>query len=680
MLEVEARMLDGAAGRVGEGAGIVQASMLEEGFERRPGGLVLSEEQQALVRGLVTSGDGVQVVRAKAGTGKTTALDAAREVWERDGHRVVGTALSGRAADELRCRAGIESYTIHGLLQDLDRGGEYGLPAGAVLVVDEAGMVSTRTCDRLLAHADAAKAKVVLVGDERQLAAIDAGGALKGLADRLGATELTEVHRQAEVWDRDALDELRHGDIKEWISAYDQHGRLVAFNDPDEQLRVLCEDWYVAARQGGMDQTLMLAGRRGEVEALNQLARGARVAVGELDDTRALPVGDRLFAVDDRVLAHRNTHVDRTDGAGTVALRNGNAGTVTRVDQLAGGLSVRLDSAVEVNLPAGYLQEGHLSHGYARTIHKAQGSTAKRTFVLGSPDLAREMGYVAASRHTDQSRFYVNVGTDEDLAQPPLPGVEDNPLYEQLERTLGRERAKSLALDETEVNAELGKLETTELLEITDRGRQALTTVPRQARRAKDVQLLERAASHVEATEQRLDAARQEVAGAGRRGRRELEQRVWALETSLERGRKDLADRTDRAAAGNVDRWLEDHEMELVEAAGAGRELAERRADAHWRARRSAQLDADPALEALLGERPEAPQARERWEQAAAAQESYRLQYGDLPAGHDPDALPDRQGADWHHAHELAEDLHEPRGAELLRGLDLDDYGPDLGP
>jgi len=433
-----------------------------------------------------------------------------------------------------------------------------------------------------------------------------------------------------------------------------------------------------------MDQSLMLAGRRDEVAALNELARGARVAAGELDDNCAFVAGDRLFAINDRVLATRNTHVDRTDGAGTVKLRNGNAGTVTAIDHLAGELAVRLDTGVEVTLPAGYLQDGHLMHGYARTIHKSQGSTATRTFVLGSPDLARELGYVAASRHTDQSRFYINLGDEENLAQPPLPGVEDNPLYEELERTLGREQAKALALDETEADADLGQLQTTELLEITDRGQKALTTIPRQARRAQDAQLLERAAGHVEGTEQRLQSAREQLAEAGRRERRQLEQRVWRLEGALEHGREELAERTDQAAADNIDRWLDQHEMELVEAAAAGRELAARRADAHWRARRTAQLDADPALEALLGERPEAPQARERWEQAAAAQESYRLQYGDLPAGHDPDYLPARQGADWHHAQQLAEDLREPAGADpagqLLRGLELDDYGPDLGP
>jgi len=394
-----------------------------------------------------------------------------------------------------------------------------------------------------------------------------------------------------------------------------------------------------------------------------------------------------VFAVGDRIMALRNTHVARADQAGNVALRNGNRGTVTEIDHLADSLGVRLDNDSEVVVPDAYLQDGHLTHGYALTIHKSQGATVKRTFVLGSPDLAREMGYVASSRHTDQARFYINNGSDDDPSRPPEPGVEEQPLFEELERTLGRERAKALAFDETEADAQLGQLATTELLEISERGRQALTTVPRQARRAKDVQLLERAATHVDATEQRLETARQELTGLGRRDRRrrvEVEQRIWTLEASLETGRKELAQRTDQAAGENIDQWLEAHEMALVEATAAGRELASRRADAHWRARRTAELDADPALEALLGQRPDTPKAREDWERAAAAQESYRLQYGDLPAGHNPDELPERQAADWHHAHQLADELHQPADRELARGLartiDLDDYGPDLGP
>ncbi|MEJ7715171.1 MAG: AAA family ATPase [Thermoleophilaceae bacterium] len=129
----------------------------------------------------------------------------------------------------------------------------------------------------------------MLVGDERQLPSIAAGGVFEGLTDRLGAIELTEVHRQDQVWDRDALDELRHGDISQWVAAYERHGRLVTTSGPDEQTRALVEDWYVASRADGMDQTLMLATRRQEVEALNELARAARVAAGRARRHRRPP-------------------------------------------------------------------------------------------------------------------------------------------------------------------------------------------------------------------------------------------------------------------------------------------------------------------------------------------------------------------------------------------------------
>jgi ATP-dependent exoDNAse (exonuclease V) alpha subunit len=65
-----------------------------------------------------------------------------------------------------------------------------------VLVIDEAGMVGSRKLTRLLEHAQGAQAKVVLVGDDRQLAAIDAGGGFRALRLRLGASELTENRRQ----------------------------------------------------------------------------------------------------------------------------------------------------------------------------------------------------------------------------------------------------------------------------------------------------------------------------------------------------------------------------------------------------------------------------------------------------------------------------------------------------
>jgi Ti-type conjugative transfer relaxase TraA len=672
MLSVEATMVDQAVGRIGEGAGVVRLADADDLFAHRAGGLVLSDEQQRMVRQLISSGHGVEVVRARAGTGKTTAIDAARELWERAGHRVIGAALAGRAADELRARGGIDSYTVHGLLQDLDRGDDWTLGSRTVLVVDEAGMVDTRRLARLLDHAAAVNAKVVLVGDERQLAAVDAGGGFAALADRLGAIELTEVYRQQHAWDRAALDQLRHGDISEWLAAYDQHGRLVPCQGADDQLHQLVADWFVAARERGPIETQMLTATRDDAHALNHLARQARVAAGDLDDSAALAVGDRLFAEGDRVLALRNQWVARADIEGSHRLRNGNRATVTRIDHQAGELHVVLDAGPEVILPVDYLADGDLSHGYAQTIHKSQGTTIGDSFVLASPDLARELGYVASSRHTDSSRFYINVGQDTDLDRPQLPGLEDQPLYADLERALGIERAKQLAVDTTEIDADLGQLTTTQLIEIRDRGEQILSTIPRHARRARDAELLERAAANVAHLDGLLATACDERDGLGRRDRQRraiVNQRIHQLQHALEVARTEVATRTDTAAdpATVIDR----HEMEIIDAATAERELAARRAYAHWRATRIAALDTDPAIERQLGQRPEAPTDRERWEQAVAAQESYRLQYGALAQDHDPATLRGRQAADWQHTHKLAELLFDPPSV---------DSTPDLAP
>ncbi|HEX4754649.1 MAG TPA: AAA family ATPase, partial [Candidatus Dormibacteraeota bacterium] len=172
----------------------------------------LSDEQREMVRQLTTSPDAVMVVRGHAGTGKTSALDACRQIWERSGRTVIGCALSGRAAAELQAGAAIRSTTIERLLLDLVDDREQLLPGGdAVLVVDEAGMVGTRLLGRLLAAAASADATVVLVGDDRQLPEIDAGGAYHGLCQRLGAVELTENRRQREELERQALVLLREG-------------------------------------------------------------------------------------------------------------------------------------------------------------------------------------------------------------------------------------------------------------------------------------------------------------------------------------------------------------------------------------------------------------------------------------------------------------------------------------
>ncbi|MDQ4126282.1 MAG: AAA family ATPase, partial [Actinomycetota bacterium] len=432
MLAVEQRLVDQALARRAEGIGVVARKHVDHALADRP---TIAHEQAEMVRSLVGSGDGVEVVRAAAGTGKTFALDAARAAWEAAGVRVYGCALSARAAAELRDQTGIDTSTIAQLRIDLQRG--HGLPAGGVLVVDEAGMVGSRQLAELADHAAAYRTKLVLVGDDRQLPELQAGGALAGLAQRLGARELHEVRRQRNGWDRAALAALREGDMETWADAYRDQGRVVARSSARQVRNVLVRDWWQAARRDGVENALMLAHRRADVRDLNHRARTLMHADGRLGDEE-LEVAERRFAVGDRVLA---THNDRR-----LKVTNGQRGTIEQLHAEQHALSVRLDNGSSILLDAGYLEHGHLDHGYAATAHKAQGATVDSVFVLGSEDLYREWGYTALTRHRDEARFYVVSPTPPGRA---LPGLEPqpDPLAERLERTLSESRAKGFATD-----------------------------------------------------------------------------------------------------------------------------------------------------------------------------------------------------------------------------------------
>lgn len=130
---------------------------------------------------------------------------------------MIGCSLAARAAKQLQHGAGIPSSTIDRLLGNMERSGR--VDAATVIVVDEAAMVGTRKLARLVEHADAVGAKVVLVGDPCHLPEIDAGGAFRGLRARLGASVLADNRRQVDRWERDALAELRHGDPDQAIDS-----------------------------------------------------------------------------------------------------------------------------------------------------------------------------------------------------------------------------------------------------------------------------------------------------------------------------------------------------------------------------------------------------------------------------------------------------------------------------
>ena len=410
---------------------------MERALESRP---TIADEQAAMVRRLVLDPAPVAVVVGQAGTGKTFALGAAREAWEASGHRVRGAALARRAARELEHGAGIESTSIAALLETLRRRPLSALGRDGVLVIDEAGMVPTRELAEIVEHVQRAGAKLVLVGDHRQLPELGAGGAFRGLLTRVPVIELTENRRQAAEWERAALALVRTGAAVEAVSQYERRERIVVGEDADAMRARLVADWW-ATRD--VDGALMIAHRRVDVADLNGRAHALMRAAGELGgDELPTPAGG--VAVGDRVVLRRN------DPALDVV--NGDRGTVVSIDRETKELTLDLHSR-RVTLGPAYLEQPNrhgrpaLEYGYAITGHLAQGMTCRQTFVLATDQLSREWAYVALSRGTQSNRLYVLEGAAPERLEY-APGSERRTgLVARLMRTEAQELATDHATD-----------------------------------------------------------------------------------------------------------------------------------------------------------------------------------------------------------------------------------------
>jgi len=403
--------------------------------------LSLSGEQVAMVSQLVTSGSGVEMVVGRAGTGKTFALDAARGAWQAGGHRVIGTSLAARAAAELESGSGIPSTSLARLLIDLERP-ESAFAPNSVVVVDEAGMVGTRDLHRLAKLTEASQSKLVLVGDPHQLSEISAGGAFAALAKQLYVNELTQNRRQVEEWERGALAELRSGNVVTAINRYGAAGRINAAPSAGAARVALVNDW-LAARAPGRS-SIMVTVRRDDAEDLNALARKALKSAGVLGPEE-LAVEGRSFALGDEVLALRND--------ARLGLTHGTRATVVSMDHERRSLNLVTADQREVVVPSSYLAAGDLTHGYALTLHKAQGITVDRAFLLGSEALYREAGYVGLSRGRQRNDLYLVAPS---VPGPAMAGITtqpslDAPLPEEpldrLARQLGVSRAQRLATE-----------------------------------------------------------------------------------------------------------------------------------------------------------------------------------------------------------------------------------------
>jgi conjugative relaxase-like TrwC/TraI family protein len=573
----------------------------------------LKVDQREMVRRLLSSAEGVTVVIGEAGTGKTYAIVAAAEGWAQAGIELRAAAPTWRAANVMRSE-GLSATSIVSLLGELDRAaraGTEGLADGSVLLVDEAGMVDSATLARLIAHADGAGAKLVLVGDPQQLGEIEGGGLFAALAERTEPIYLDQVIRHHHETDREAAKRIREGEGREALSLYRSEERVVVAPNADARREAMVRDWQEAFAGG--EDAVMVAKRNADVEKLNELARAVMRERGRVGPEE-IEVGGSAFAAGDQVITRVN---DRT-----LDIYNRERWTVAEVDPTDRTIVLKgIDSPREVEVDAAYLSRTNpygdapaLEHAYAVTTYCAQGTTVDRAYVMADPSMDKQEFYVAASRSREETYLYATpeIQAQREEYAPRSPYLREG--LEHIAEATQRDGSQTAAHDEAQ-RFELSELSTPALVE------RRAELVRRGQEEGGKITRLHEAADRVEQSRQNVAKAEARIVAAesgGRAARKELPD----LRRSYEWVSEGLTNRERELAElfrPQADQATMRSELDAVEQV-----LADRRAPQVAAAR----IEPPSYIVRELGERPADPVKRESWDSGVRKIESYRQEHG----------------------------------------------------
>jgi len=406
----EQAIMDLALSRQNEGRHKVDASMIDSVAKAKS----LLPEQKNMLEHICFNDDAIIISQGHAGTGKSFTLDAVRQVYEAKGYKTIGVAPSGKAADGLQTGAGIKSSTIHKLLIQVEMYNKYGkgyppIDERTIIICDEAGMTDNKLLCELLSKTADAGSKVVLVGDTEQIQSIRAGGMFRKLQERLGKAELTQVFRQKDKKDIEALSHLRASEAKAALDNYAERGHVSVDKNQKEAMQHLVDDWF----DGGYEDSIILASTNKEVDSLNRLARRRLKAEGKLigEDVGVVSEGRKLkLAIGDRLVFKKNQNPKKDKKRYNLSVKNGELGEVLSIHITKAGhdvIRVRMDDGREEEFRS--KDYDHFSYGLAISNHRSQGATFEKSYVYSSsvaPMINKESLYVAMSRSRKASKLY----------------------------------------------------------------------------------------------------------------------------------------------------------------------------------------------------------------------------------------------------------------------------------
>ena len=312
-------------------------------------GYPLSEEQIAAIRTVTSSGGRVAIIEGAAGSGKTTTLRPIADLYREHGSGIIATAVAWRTAVALGNDVDARPFCVDKLLRLAARGG-IEINKDTTIIVDEAGMLSTRQAHHILQLSKRHGAKIVFAGDTQQQQPVEAGPGLRLIRDAVGSVRVDRIRRQkADLedilthvqgetperarllansmeeerctriltyyenmkgklvftpWQVAASEALRDGDAAAAIAAYHLRGRFHIGYDEEKTLTGLVDAWDRYQRANPDKSSVVLARTRAEVRALSHLMRERRFT--------ALPDGERSDTDRVTVIVSRGTEDERT--------------------------------------------------------------------------------------------------------------------------------------------------------------------------------------------------------------------------------------------------------------------------------------------------------------------------------------------------------------------------------
>ena len=427
-------------------------------------GSSLNTGQRQAVELIATSPDRVVGVQGRAGTGKTFMLAEVKRIAEVNDFKLVGLGPSGRAVQELS-DAGVESRTIasFNIAQDKEIDGK------SIIVVDEAGMVPTRDMRQILQTAEQHNAKVVVIGDEKQLKAVEAGRPFAQLYEHgIQFALMDEIQRQQNEMLREAVIEASRGQIAQSIARMEPH--ITEIKADEKRYRTIAEEFAFRSPEERRN-TLVITGTNQARDAINREIRGA---LGRGDDGQAVSIvrrvdmtkaqaklirhyepgmvveasraysgllaekGERFhvdsvgkdfvrlrrengklvdwqptrnpgfIAYEERIIKlETGDRIQFTQGDKTIGYKSRELAEVTGIDK--DSLSVRRNNGTEISLRLS--RPLTIDYGYAATAHSSQGATVDRVMVdidTKSRSTNDAAYYVEISRARHEAKIYTN--------------------------------------------------------------------------------------------------------------------------------------------------------------------------------------------------------------------------------------------------------------------------------